>query len=76
MNIDKTIEINDNIRNTTKKRTRRMLGITTLHNSMILSTLRISSHGFTLGFPERPPLNRGSTPSLESSNKVHPFFDT
>ena len=25
---------------------------------------------------EQPPLNRGSTPSLESSNKVHLLFDT
>ena len=34
-----------------------MLGITTLHNCMILSTLRISSHGFALGFPKRPHTN-------------------
>ena len=25
---------------------------------------------------EQPPLTRGSTPSLESSNKVHHLFDT
>ena len=26
--------------------------------------------------PEQPPLNQGSTPSLEPSNKVHVLFDT
>ena len=31
-----------------------MLGITTLHNGMILFTLSISSHGFVLGFLKRP----------------------
>ena len=36
----------------------RMLEITTLHNGMILSTLSISSHGFALGFPKRPHINR------------------
>ena len=30
-----------------------MLVITTLHNGMILSTLSISSRGFTFGFPKR-----------------------
>ena len=25
---------------------------------------------------EQPPLNRGSTPSLEFSKQVHPLFDT
>ena len=34
-----------------------MLGTTTLHNGMILSTLSISSHGFAFGFPERPHTN-------------------
>ena len=34
------------------------LGITTLHNSMILSTLTISSHGFALGFPKKSHSNR------------------
>ena len=29
------------------------LGITDLHNGMILSTLSISSHGFALGVPKR-----------------------
>ena len=32
-----------------------MLGITTLHNGMILSTLSIKSHGFVLGFLNRHP---------------------
>ena len=34
-----------------------VLGTTTLHNGMILSTLNISSRGFALGFPKRPPTN-------------------
>ena len=34
-----------------------MLGIMTLHNGMILSTLSISSHVFALGFPKRPHTN-------------------
>ena len=34
-----------------------MLGITTLHDSMILSILSISSHGFALGYPKRPHTN-------------------
>ena len=35
-------------------RTSKLLEITTLHNGMILSTLSISSRGFTFGFPKRP----------------------
>ena len=35
----------------------KLLGITTLHNGMILSTLSISSHGFTFGFPKRSRTN-------------------
>ena len=31
-----------------------MLGITTLHNGMLLSTLSISSRDFALGFSKRP----------------------
>ena len=34
-----------------------MLGTTTLHNGMILSSLSISSHGFALGFPKSPHTN-------------------
>ena len=34
-----------------------MLGITTLHNSMTLSTLSINSHDFALDFPKRPLTN-------------------
>ena len=34
-----------------------MLEITTFHNSLILSTLSISSHGFAFGFPIRPHTN-------------------
>ena len=34
-----------------------LLGITTLHNGLILSTLSISSHSFALGFSERPHTN-------------------
>ena len=34
-----------------------LLGITTLHNGMILSTLSIGSHGFALDFPKRPHTN-------------------
>ena len=36
---------------------RKRLGIRTLHNGMILSTLSIGSHGFAFGFPERPRTN-------------------
>ncbi|KAG7019552.1 hypothetical protein SDJN02_18513, partial [Cucurbita argyrosperma subsp. argyrosperma] len=39
-----------------------MLGITTLHNGMILSTLSIKSHGFALGFPKKPHTNGDSIP--------------
>ena len=49
-----------------------LLGITTVHNGMILSTLSVSSRGFSLGLPQKahtneeshltPPLNLGSTP--------------
>ena len=35
-----------------------MLGIPNLHNGMILSTLRISSHDFVFGFPKRPHVNK------------------
>ena len=31
-----------------------VLGTTTLHNGMILSTLSINSHGFAFGFPKGP----------------------
>ena len=41
-----------------------LLGITTLHNGMILSTLSISSHGFALGFPKMPHTNGDSIPHL------------
>ena len=41
-----------------------MLGITTLHNGMILSTLSIKSRGFALGFPKRPHTNGDSIPHL------------
>ena len=34
-----------------------MLGTTTLHNGMILSTLSISSHGFALSFPKKSHAN-------------------
>ena len=34
-----------------------MLGITNLHNGMILSTLSISSHWFALGFSKRSHTN-------------------
>ena len=43
------------------KKNRKMwtvLGITALHNNMILSTLRISSHNSAYGFPKRPRTNR------------------
>ena len=35
-----------------------MLGITNHHNSMILSTLSISSRGFSLKFSKKPHTNR------------------
>ena len=35
---------------------------------------RVSPEAY--GALEQPPLNRGSTPFLESSNKVNPLFDT
>ena len=35
-----------------------MLGITNLHDGMILSTLSVSSHGFVFGFPKRSRTNR------------------
>jgi len=43
-----------------------LLEVTDLHNDMILSTLRISSHGFALGFPKRPYTNGDSIPHLET----------
>ena len=57
------------------------LQITTLHALLRITTLvhifmlyRASPEAY--GALEQSPLNRGSTPSLESSNKVHPLFDT
>ena len=41
-----------------------LLGITTLYNGMILSTLNISSHDFVLGFLKRPHTNGDSIPHL------------
>ena len=39
-----------------------MLGITALHNGMILSTVSISSRGFALGLPKTPRTNEDSIP--------------
>ena len=63
-----------------------MLGITNLHNSMILSTLNISFHRFAFGFPKIPHTNgdlfltykpmiiplisQCATPSQQSSPKI------
>ena len=44
-----------------------MLGITNLHNDMILSTLSISSRVFAFGFPKRPHTNEDSVPYLLNS---------
>ena len=42
---------------TTVLTTTTLLGITDLHNGMILFTLSISSHSFAFGFPNRPHTN-------------------
>ena len=50
-----------------------LLGITDLHGGMILSTLRISSHSFALGFPKRPHTNGDVFPTyinLRSFSKL------
>ena len=41
-----------------------MLGVTDLHNGMMLSTLNISFHGLALGFPKRSHTNEDSIPRL------------
>ena len=41
-----------------------MFEITNLHNGKILSTLSISSHGFTFSFPKRSHTNRDNIPYL------------
>ena len=48
----------------TSSQTRLVLGITTLHNDMILSILSLSSHGFALDFCKRPRTNEDSIPHL------------
>ena len=40
------------------------LGITILHNGMILSTLSISSRDFASGFPKMPHASGNSIPHL------------
>ena len=39
-----------------------MLDEPTLHDGMILLTLNLSFHGFTLCFPKRPDANQESSP--------------
>ena len=67
-----------------------MLGITNLHNGMILFILSISSHGFAFGFPKRshtkgdvlvtykpminPVISRRGTPLPTILNRQHMLF--